>query len=185
MNLRPTEYGWPSEWQDQRPSLPWRQWLSGLITAVLCAWLVGILAQRMLAPAPPVPLPEPLRLTQAIAQRVEETRGLESLFVMLENSRERRELETRLLQQRERLTDQVAALTAALPAADEQRRVLELNKALGQWWAVQDQMVVELQPRVVDRDRVARARLLLTVDSQQRYEVLLTTIDGLARRLEQ
>jgi hypothetical protein len=177
MNAPPSGFGVLTEWQDPRPPLPWRGWLIGLGLFALFGVLTMVVATRLFGPAPTAPLPQRERAAQEIAGLVEEARGAESLYVMLENAPERRAMQVRLMAQRARLATLVATLKAGGAAAPDPQRAAELTEALNAWWAVQDEVFETLQPQIVTRDGASRARLLVTVDSQRSYQRLLNIID--------
>ena len=142
--------------------------------------VVGLMmsaATSLFGPAPAKPLSQRVLAVQEIARLVEEARGAESLYVMLENAPDRRALQAKLVAQRALLTALVATLGAEGPATPEAQRVADMTEALNAWWVIQDQVFEVLQAQVVSRDGASRARLLVTVDSQRSYQRLLNIID--------
>lgn len=177
MKAQSSSFVMPSEWQDPRPPLPWGRWLLGLALVSALVLLTTSVGQRLVAPAPPVPLSIEASVTRELSRLVEESRGGESLYVMLESASDRRALQGKLTAGRGRLSALVAKAQANATHATEQHIVAELDEALLAWWAAQDQVFQALQSRVISRDDAGRARLLLTVDSQHSFHRLLNIID--------
>ena len=177
MNAPSSACSEPAEWQDPRPPLPWRAWLIGLGVLGLVVGLMMSAATSLFGPAPAKPLSPRVLAVQEIARLVEEARGAESLYVMLENAPDRRALQAKLMAQRPLLTAVVATFGADGPAAAEALRAADMTEALNAWWVIQDQVFEALQAQVVSRDGASRARLLVTVDSQRSYQRLLNIID--------
>lgn len=177
MSFEPSANSQTTEWQDPRPPLPWRTWVVGWALLGVVVWLVITAATSLFGPAPAAPLPERVRAVQEIAGLVEEARGAESLYVMLENAPERRALQAKLMAQRSMLTRLVATLSTDGLGVPEAQRPADMTEALHAWWVNQDQLFEALQAQVVSRDSASRARLLVAVDSQRSYQRLLNIID--------
>lgn len=172
----PPEWEDPPEWKDPR-EVPWKRWAIGLSLAVLVVMLVMAVVPRVFAPPPPPPLSPAANLTRDLIKSVEEIRGAESLYVMLESAADRRALQEKLKIQRSRLVVLVSKLKAGAIEPAERKHVVELGENMTAWWAVQDEVFEALQPKVFTRDDASRARVLVSVESKRSYDQLLNLIE--------
>lgn len=177
MHARPSRFLMPPEWQDPRPALPWGRWLAGLALVSLLVMLAMSLGKRLLAPVPPPPQSPAASLTRQLSRLVEEGRGAESLYVMLESISDRRALQGTQTAQRTRLSELIGTAQASANHAAEQQLIAEFGEALLAWWAVQDQVFEILQSPVITRDDSNRARRLLAEDSQRCFHRVRSIVD--------
>lgn len=117
------------------------------------------------------------RMVHDLALLADEARGLEALLLLLDDERERRDVEARLMQQRGRIAERLASQVARLRDASDRQLLAEVNTALGAWWTVQDQVLSAARAAPGDAAAATRARRLLAGDSQNAYRRLLDTLE--------
>jgi hypothetical protein len=117
------------------------------------------------------------RMVHDLALLADEARGLEALLLLLDDERERRDVEARLMQQRGRIAERLASQVARLHDASDRQLLAEVNGALGAWWTVQDQVLSAARAARSDAAAAAQARRLLAGDSQNAYRRLLDTLE--------
>lgn len=117
------------------------------------------------------------RMVHDLALLADEARGMEALLLLLDDERERRDVEARLMQQRGRIAERLASQVARLHDASDRQLLAEVNTALGAWWTVQDQVLSAARAAPGDAAAAARARRLLAGDSQNAYRQLLDTLE--------
>lgn len=117
------------------------------------------------------------RMVHDLALLADEARGLEALLLLLDDERERRDVESRLMQQRGRIAERLASQVARLHDASDRRLLAEVNTALGAWWTVQDQVLGAARAAPTDVAQASRARRLLAGESQTAYRQLLDTLE--------
>jgi hypothetical protein len=117
------------------------------------------------------------RMVHDLALLADEARGLEALLLLLDDERERRDVEARLMQQRGRIAERLASQVARLRDPSDRRLLAEVNTALGTWWTVQDQVLSAARAGAADAGAAGRARKLLAGDSQNAYRQLLDTLE--------
>lgn len=117
------------------------------------------------------------RMVHDLALLADEARGLEALLLLLDDERERRDVESRLMQQRGRIAERLASQVARLRDESDRRLLADVNTALGAWWTVQDQVLGAARAAVTDAGQASRARHLLAGESQAAYRQLLDTLE--------
>lgn len=117
------------------------------------------------------------RMVHDLALLADEARGLEALLLLLDDERERRDVEARLMQQRGRIAERLATQVARLRDTADRQLLADVNTALGAWWAVQDQVLGAARAAPTDAAEAGRARRLLAGESQAAYRLLLDTLE--------
>ncbi|MEK8049141.1 MCP four helix bundle domain-containing protein [Ideonella sp. DXS22W] len=117
------------------------------------------------------------RMVHDLALLADEARGLEALLLLLDDERERRDVEARLMQQRGRIAERLASQVARLRDASDRQLLADVNTALGAWWTVQDQVLGAARASASDAGQASRARHLLSGESQAAYRKLLDTLE--------
>lgn len=117
------------------------------------------------------------RMVHDLALLADEARGLEALLLLLDDERERRDVEARLMQQRGRIAERLATQVARLHDSADRQLLADVNTALGAWWAVQDQVLGAARAAPGDAAEAGRARRLLAGESQAAYRRLIDTLE--------
>lgn len=117
------------------------------------------------------------RMVHDLALLADEARGLEALLLLLDDERERRDVEARLMQQRGRIAERLATQVARLRDSSDRQLLADVNTALGAWWAVQDQVLGAARAAPADAAEAGRARRLMAGESQAAYRRLLDTLE--------
>ncbi|MDT7836814.1 MCP four helix bundle domain-containing protein [Aquabacterium sp. OR-4] len=117
------------------------------------------------------------RMVHDLALLADEARGLEALLLLLDDERERRDVEARLMQQRGRIAERLASQVSRLHDASDRKLLADVNSALGSWWSVQDQVLGAARAAVGNASEAGRARRLLAGESQLAYRQLLDTLE--------
>lgn len=119
-----------------------------------------------------------VRSAYRVALLVDEARGMEALLLLLDNDLERRDVERRLLRQRQQIDSRLRALLVRVPDGEERQLLAAVNTALDRWWVVQDQVLAASRQAPHDAEQGRIARLLMTGDSQAAYRQLITSLEA-------
>lgn len=169
-------YGAPP-WVDPRAVTPWWRWaMAGVMLAALC-WGYMWCLKKAAEPMPVAPMSSSLRMIRQLAQQVDEMRGLESLELIIENARERREIAVRMHQKWAGIAALVKASGAAMPGEQDQIIVKALVLNLDGSREVQQHMIEQMATAAIDREAVAKARVMFSGDSMRHYKAILKLLD--------
>ncbi len=110
-----------------------------------------------------------VRLLHDLAAGVEDLRGMAALHLVLSGTAELPALESRMLGQRQRMDQRLAACARRLKTESDQRHNAAVRVSVDRFWEAQDQLMVLSRRAASDPAAAAAARVLLTGAAQQAY----------------
>lgn len=164
-------------WVDPQAVLPWRRWaVTVAVVAAICLGYMWCL-KKAAEPMPVEPMSGSTRTIHQLAQKVDEMRGLESFELIIENAPERREIAARLRQKWLGINALVKAAVAAMPEEQDQIILKALALSLDGSRQVQQRMIEQMATAALDRNAVAKARVMFSGESMQHYKAMLKLLE--------
>ena len=110
-----------------------------------------------------------VRLLYDLSAGVEDLRGMAALHLVLSGTAELPALESRMLGQRQRMDQRLAACARRLKTESDHRHHAAVRASADRFWDAQDQLMVLSRRAASDPAAAAAARVLLTGPAQQAY----------------
>lgn len=110
-----------------------------------------------------------VRLLHDLSAGVEDLRGMAALHLVLSGTAELPALESRMLGQRQRMDQRLAACARRLKTESDHRHNAAVRVSVDRFWAAQDQLMLLSRRAASDPAAAAAARVLLTGPAQQAY----------------
>ena len=110
-----------------------------------------------------------VRLLHDLSAGVEDLRGMAALHLVLSGTAELPALESRMLGQRQRMDQRLAACERRLKTESDHRHHAAVRVSVVRFWEAQDRLMVLSRRAASDPAAAAAARVLLTGPAQQAY----------------